>query len=95
MKHTHTPGPWETVKTVYCGIGIVSTHTGLAHVCNHIATPDNARLIASAPDLLAALQWYVDTYAIPESDHKLGIPHLIAGEQTARAAIAKATGGAA
>ena len=54
MKHTHTPGPWQAdIYCVWSGeIFVCGTQTGLP-VERQIA---NARLIASAPDLLAELE---------------------------------------
>jgi hypothetical protein len=49
----------------------------------------NARLIAGAPDLLAALKWALDNLSMPThlSDPEYGLHY-----QAARAAIAKAEG---
>lgn len=107
----HTPGPWEingrTIETVaspayvigqaYCGLGAAPKR----------ATADaNARLMAAAPELLAALtevmkiMRYYHTDGRPEhASHEdvCTIPdncgHCIAAK-AARMAIAKATGAA-
>ena len=55
---THTPGPWS-VRTVGGELRIFESHgISLAMVYNDDSAPageDNARLIAAAPQLLAAL----------------------------------------
>ena len=56
---THTPGPWRTT-----GLNVRAGDALICYATNHWAddeTPEserqaNARLIASAPDLLAALE---------------------------------------
>jgi hypothetical protein len=76
----HTPGPWRVEATAY---------RNQPHVVNEhgafVADTDahNARLIAAAPELLAALQ---DCVAVPNKNR----PDEV--WQRARAAIAKATG---
>ena len=55
-------------------------------------TTANARLIAAAPDLLEALQWLVDILPDPDLDND---ELQRTWTRRARAAIAKATGGAA
>jgi hypothetical protein len=50
----HTPGPWRyDYEHGYCGEIIAADGTLLASFVDEPTTP-NARLIASAPDLLAA-----------------------------------------
>ena len=102
----HTPGPWvlETVRTS-CGIcHKVGPFPGRRendeprHACLYADYPSkhnpadaeldaNAILIAAAPDLLDALEKFVK-YAVECNDDSFELDH-------ARAAIAKATGGAA
>lgn len=96
---THTPGPWHIVDREFghavftdeqhnpmrdgpngCTIGSVATVVGMGD-----ADPANATLIASAPELLAALQ-----RLLAEADDD-GITQD--GVDAALAAIAKATGG--
>lgn len=88
MQANRTPGPWYTM-----GAGV---YTGSAQNDNiaHIATAHfygvsgdpmaNARLIAAAPDLLAALQEIVDHF------RRTGDPTLGDMAPRARAAIARA-----
>ena len=103
-----TPGPWnfhpsdEYVNSfdVMCeeGYYVATTHDGVREDKNADA---NARLIAAAPDLLEALQWY-EAKAVQmgraaiDQDSKLLLELMkeIAVEYgaQARAAIAKATG---
>ncbi len=85
----HTPGPWR-VETGYPSVS--SRQAPDLALCNDQAIPmserlANARLIAAAPCLLAALQAVVAWMDAPDesafSDEQLA---------QARAAIAKATG---
>jgi len=109
----HTPGPWEA-SSVYLDNepnryyvhqagwgGRNVADCGLAVGGEWDVNEANARLIASAPDLLKALQSFVDdveaAYPHPEdlaedSQHDCGWPDLFDTYQHARAAIAKATG---
>lgn len=95
----HTPGPWlitDSGTFVYALNGRGSNRFWLSVSA---AGPDhatqaereaNARLIAAAPELLEALQWYVDN-----DGTNIGQPGnepYEAGLNRARAAIAKATG---
>jgi hypothetical protein len=92
MKTQHTPGPWSAFNYSWCETSIIAQ--GFDHgICsldiNHATEESqeadeaqmaaNARLIAAAPDLLAAL------IAVLHSKDKQGL-------DLARAAIAKATG---
>ena len=92
----HTPGPWKPAcgargttcrhPAILCDGGQVGNATRQG---SEAATDANARLIAAAPDLLEALQTiagYLDDTAACNSDKAMA--------STARAAIAKATGGA-
>lgn len=82
---TYTPGPWhyeESTKTIRS----IPTNYWLATMDSWdgaVNSEANARLIAAAPELLAALQRLM-AYDFGDS----------AGAIQARAAIAKATGGA-
>jgi len=92
MQTKHTPGPWHIgVRTFHAGRDVYGPKGEPVAVADDAitATPEaeaNARLIAAATDLLAALQAIMgDPDAV---DHIL---HLDA--VAADAAIAKATGG--
>jgi hypothetical protein len=96
MTTQHTPGPWELRQSVRgywfidCEQGGES-YTLTALECNEA----DARLMAAAPDLLAALQECVDYLdCIPEAAAG-GCDDARKLVRIARAAIAKATGGAA
>ena len=92
MKTKHTPGPWFNVA------GMVETDDDRADICSCYAahfgqsrierSPHeewaNARLIAAAPDMLAALK---------EALHALnGAPNTVGLHYQIEAAIAKAEG---
>ena len=93
---THTPGPWDVEPKgsrhfVDGADGLTVAYLDRAGVRERSEIEANARLIASAPELLEALEavlpdleHYVATHG-PGPDKRLAI---------ARAAIAKATGGA-
>jgi len=97
MSAQHTPGPWAIIVDVPgAAVGyraIVKNNDGQPGdiICNPSPMGEaNARLIAAAPDLLAALQmvdriWSNDQTANIDPESPLAI---------VRAAIAKATGGA-
>ena len=98
MTQTHTPGPWVAcpgnARQVY---KIETNARGNQNDGYEIAAlrgPDkdaNARLIAAAPELYAALEsltQYVDSYRYNSA--WAGRPHAIM--DAARAAIARATG---
>jgi len=98
MSKNHTPGPWISV-----GARIEHADDGVMDIADfdpccmgmgqdgrgHAEIRANARLCAAAPDLLDALSVLVElvSFQICGDDH----PAII----NARAAIAKATGGAA
>ena len=96
----HTPGPWSISDdgdgwiTVMAGgpfgkiVANINPESFCAGVADLIEMPakDNACLIASAPDLLEALQQIVATCRVRIDDPR--VVHFDA----ARAAIAKATG---
>jgi hypothetical protein len=98
----HTPGPW--VVTECCDYWVMPKYlpdpdgfNGIAH-CGDISWPDyerkqaeweaNARLIASAPDLLEALERLV-SYAGPKG---ISIEEYDAALLSGRTVIAKARG---
>jgi hypothetical protein len=93
----HTPGPWECRETgtwpeTNHHLGIYSDNhpTGrIALVEGFYAESANAKLIAAAPDLLAALNAIVRAYDGPT----VGIGAAVSSHiSAARAAIAKAEG---
>jgi hypothetical protein len=88
---SHTPGPWKSLGAEVVALMITSTLTSGRRVPFRVMTckdgdrttvQANARLIAAAPDMLAALK-DVATY-FENTDAPLGA--------RVRAAIAKATG---
>ena len=88
MTTQHTPGPWTTDgKAETDTLDIVSPLGRVAMLdCSHDLMLEDARLIAAAPDLLAALEELLN--ALPSATTHPAI-------KAARAAIAKATGEAA
>ena len=68
----HTPGPWTTkfdgTQDGFAEYAIVSNDEYIAH----LVTEANARLIAAAPDLVAALRWYADPNNTIRTDCKTG-----------------------
>jgi hypothetical protein len=107
MSGKHTPGPWTASE-----MGVISdkiTSHGNFYVCGVINADNeedkaNMKLIAAAPDLLAALQRLLQA-ADEYSDHMTRFGRGASGmgaladsaspSGQARAAIAKAKGGAA
>jgi hypothetical protein len=80
----HTPGPW--VRNETWGL-IVSGDVEVAAL--HSGNEANARLIAAAPELLAALKWIAAHGDTGEGRR----PAYYDMRAKARAAIAKAAGG--
>ena len=98
MTAKHTPGPWAYHNTptpfIYVnagGLPICQIYTSTAHGQSIGEQFANARLIAAAPELLEALQ------RLSAQCTRLSLPGQpeTDAEKTARAVIAKATGGAA
>lgn len=94
---THTPGPWtahhhESTDTyTICVAGRSWESWAVAHVGDCTQDAANARLIASAPALLAALEACV--CAMQDYQAGIGITEMFdKGERMGRAAIARATG---
>ena len=109
----HTPGPWTIHESAFSSSLVKELHIGTstrtaacvyddctAGILVRSEVEANARLIASAPDLLAALAGCAD--ALREAGKDFAQANRLAArpnlyelhEQAARAAIAKATGGA-
>jgi hypothetical protein len=95
MNTKHTPGPWEATGNV--------VHRGIQTVALVYSTPReqceaDARLIAAAPDLLAALKELLAAERFsnrpPETvmEAELKLDRIRAAGIQAQAAIAKATG---
>lgn len=90
----HTPGPWQWTQHFDPTISIYKDGFGqIARLYDSSAGTGkaNARLIAAAPDLLAALK----SIAIAWKDEVLVHDDQREAMRAATAAIAKATGGAA
>lgn len=91
----HSTGPWTAMVTDTMGDtpalwDIVQRSSGgtVAEIQSH--NPDDAALVAAAPDMLAALQHMVDMY----QRHFDVMPVAWqTADDIARAAIARATGG--
>ena len=88
----HTPGPWSVSKGsayyVCCDGSWIASAMG-------IRGPEgeaNARLIAAAPELLAALEAFVDGFDPDKEYDATDTAYVVFGEKAklARAAIAKA-----
>lgn len=96
MKTQHTPGPWhvgikQAEKIVYDSTGWAVANATVYHGENDAEqVKANARLIAAAPELLDALQ--TAAMALIGYTHRNEI--IENALDSARAAIAKATGGA-
>ena len=82
MSAKHTPGPWQISDHPYPHVRTVGNECVMA---NDWLRPEEARLIASAPDLLEALQSLVANLAGGDFISETRI-------DAARAAIARATG---
>lgn len=91
METKHTPGPWclDDDGFVY-GEGFIVSDPHSSPDIDPDEREANARLIAAAPELLAALQWFC---ACMHDDSVDDMGKFINEmESRARAAIAKATG---
>lgn len=96
MNAKHTPGPWEVAGRDVFAVFNKDGRRQYVDIADCIpvgAGIDNARLIAAAPELLAALQAIAQsaaTIAALDSCREVEVLRGIAG--VCRAAIAKATG---
>ena len=99
MDAKHTPGPWRLDGPAANGeqsIGISRAwEIGGASICEVDSSRDHrvlladARLIAAAPELLAALKAITDELGVPQPGYPAPVANAVA---IARAAIAKAEG---
>jgi hypothetical protein len=100
MTTHHTPGPWEAreygltpiLKTAAHGVIVGKGDGMIAFVPGRVKAEceARARLIASAPDLLEALELITEQYLqICEDNHVMGWPGCV---RHVRAIIAKARG---
>jgi hypothetical protein len=98
MNTQHTPGPWHTDGFVTKDLDIISPDGRIAMIdcddCDADTLEANARLIAAAPDLLDALLSIAE-HAREFADLEDSETMVARMTDKARAAIAKATGGAA
>jgi hypothetical protein len=93
---THTPGPWEVLsRSIYqvdaIGGREVVHGNGIKGRDNNQEREANARLIAAAPELLAALKGLVGAHLSTPGPRgvMLDVPHFL---KQAEATIAKAEG---
>lgn len=90
METKHTPGPW-LVFTNPIGVGVCVDASDVAHCSGFDSKRSrgeeeaNARLIAAAPDMLAALKEFLRHQANE-------VPNLDRAETAALSAVAKAEG---
>lgn len=89
MTTKHTPGPWVESGEFILG----ADHTTICQARDEDAWEANAQLIAAAPELLAALEGLMEHFIGDRSSRNVvGAAGLAC--DVARAAIAKAKGGA-
>jgi hypothetical protein len=92
MSAKHTPGPWSIYSITFKGYHQIAGAQG-GRVCQVLPFEDeykaNARLIAAAPELLAAIHVLLRDYT---AVHDIGDLEMQPAIYQARAAIAKATG---
>lgn len=88
----HTPGPWQIMVRDSVGDNIFTESKPYRRIANTYGDADefqaNARLIAAAPELLAALEELTDRVDTVLHAGYVGLNRITA----ARAAIAKARG---
>ncbi len=103
----HTPGPWtvDLENTFECRVPVVRDSRGMmvartsgTLIHSETELEGNARLIAAAPDLLAACETYVNEAGISDLLDAIGrAPNLMEAARMAWpglfAAVAKARGG--
>lgn len=101
MTARHTPAPWEHKTDGAGGYNIVANGITIAATtggCHDDVPADvedcNARLIAAAPDLLAALQYLVDDIMDADEDRNPETGEEYDSVTVAREALAKAKGDA-
>ena len=104
MQNKHTPGPWASNRSVFSSSATTEIHIGNpSHTCAVVYIDNlgkhkeeqeaNARLIAAAPDMLAALSAYVAAINGLSRQQVEECPFAVIDcVHAARAAIAKATG---
>ncbi len=94
MTSKHTPGPWIPVAVEGGWDGVAENENRNSVICAlRLNNPANARLIATAPELLEALRGIDEAYcragdSLSREERAEDRKRLMA----ARAAIAKATG---
>ena len=90
MKHTHTPGPWtveiqfKTLTNVTTGeetrlpfFEVGSDLRRLADVNSGMNDEANAQLIASAPEMLAALEMLLNSMLSAQENQRLSVSELV------------------
>lgn len=99
MKASHTPGPWTLNRVAYSDASAVFVMSGKSTVCEVYPRPQgaesreaNARLIAAAPTMLAALE-VIAAWTPSASPNEPGGMSIMDAIDAARAAIARAKGG--
>lgn len=92
----HTPGPWRASPWSAAEMAVNATVDGKPFLVAGYSLPADAKLIAAAPELLAALEQFVAEYVelVESGDAGFWSAEDEAKVIKARAAIAKATGAA-
>ena len=73
----HTPGPWEVQRSFVLGLPDWRVRRGSVLVAT-VDSEADARLMATAPDLLEVLSIFVDSYPTQIEPLKQRARHLIA-----------------
>ncbi len=81
----HTPGPWSIEENEMMGRDIVSAGS-MAVICTQVYSPDDACMIAAAPEMLELLAEYLAF----NGDYASSMPED-AWVEKVRAVVAKAT----
>lgn len=90
---SHTPGPWTLVFDVDGPPGFIWGKTTC--VCDFgkdVPKPEDARLVAAAPELLEVIREAVDSAEREMAKGRKASPGLATWLEKARAALAKARG---
>jgi hypothetical protein len=95
MTTKHTPGPWavsDVGEVVVCATGRTLCDVYSSPTTGEEQADVDARLIAAAPDLLAACEMLAEAQRRADTGEREGFGCYVDAVDKARAAIAKAKG---